>query len=108
MKSKTTTVILAIFLGWLGVHRFYLGQVGMGILYLVFSWTLIPAIIALIDFIVFLKMDEQTFNSKYNESILLGITPRMNPAVELGKLHSLKLKGMITECEFENRILQLI
>ena len=108
MKSKTTAIILAVFLGWFGGHRFYLGQVGTGLLYLIFCWTFIPAIIALIDFIVFLKMDEQTFNSRYNEFIVLGITAPMNPAVELGKLHSLKGKGMITEFEFQNRILQLI
>ena len=108
MKSKTTAIILAVFLGWFGGHRFYLGQVGTGLLYLIFCWTFIPAIIAFIDFIIFLKMDEQTFNIRYNDSMVLGITPRMNPAVELEKLHSLKVKGIITEFEFENRILQLI
>jgi TM2 domain-containing membrane protein YozV len=32
MKSKTTTLIIAIFLGELGIDRFYLGYTGMGIL----------------------------------------------------------------------------
>lgn len=32
MKNKTTTLILAIFLGYLGVDRFYLGKIGTGIL----------------------------------------------------------------------------
>ncbi|WP_343246726.1 TM2 domain-containing protein [Diplocloster hominis] len=32
-KSKTTTLILAIFLGWIGVHRYYVGKVGTGLLY---------------------------------------------------------------------------
>lgn len=32
MKSKTTALILSIFLGELGIDRFYLGYVGMGIL----------------------------------------------------------------------------
>jgi TM2 domain-containing membrane protein YozV len=66
MKSKSTTALLALFLGGLGIHRFYLGQNGMGILYLVFCWTFIPAFIALIDFFAFLFMSEHHFNYKYN------------------------------------------
>lgn len=34
MKSKFTAYILWFFLGYLGVHKFYLGKTGMGILYL--------------------------------------------------------------------------
>lgn len=66
MKSKSTTVILAFFLGGLGIHRFYLGQTGLGIAYLLFSWTLIPGLIAFIDFIGFLCMSDEKFNRKYN------------------------------------------
>jgi hypothetical protein len=33
-KSKDVALILAIFLGYLGVHRFYVGKIGMGLLYL--------------------------------------------------------------------------
>lgn len=66
MKSKSTTALLALFLGGLGIHRFYLGQNGMGILYLVFCWTFIPEFIALIDFFSFIFMSEHRFNYKYN------------------------------------------
>lgn len=66
MKSRTTAAILAFFLGPLGVHRFYLGQKGLGFLYLLFFWAIIPGIIAIIDFIMFLTMDEAKFNAKYN------------------------------------------
>ncbi len=31
-KSSTTALILAIFLGGLGIHRFYLGRIGSGLL----------------------------------------------------------------------------
>jgi len=33
-KSRTVTLLLCIFLGYLGVHRFYVGRVGLGILQL--------------------------------------------------------------------------
>ncbi len=33
-KSKVTAIILCILLGWLGGHRFYVGKVGTGLLYL--------------------------------------------------------------------------
>lgn len=33
-KSKTVALLLCIFLGILGIHRFYVGKVGTGILYL--------------------------------------------------------------------------
>lgn len=33
-KNKWVAVLLCLFLGWLGGHKFYEGKVGMGILYL--------------------------------------------------------------------------
>lgn len=66
MKSKTTAIVLALLLGSLGIHRFYLGQTGLGILYLVFCWTFIPALVAFVDFILLLVMSDETFNQKYN------------------------------------------
>lgn len=66
MKSKTTAGILGILLGCFGAHKFYLGKTGMGILYLVFSWTGIPGIIGFIEGIKYLVMSEDEFNAKYN------------------------------------------
>jgi TM2 domain-containing membrane protein YozV len=64
-RSRTVAILLALFLGGLGVHRFYLGRPGSGILYLLFFWTLIPAVIALIEVIILLFTDDFTFARKY-------------------------------------------
>ena len=48
-KNPTTAVVLALLLGGLGGHHFYLGHTGLAILYLIFSWTFIPAVIAFIE-----------------------------------------------------------
>lgn len=64
-KSKTTAGILAILLGGIGAHKFYLGKIGLGILYLVFCWTYIPAILGLIEGIIYLTSSDEKFYYKY-------------------------------------------
>lgn len=66
MKSKVAAALFAIFLGGFGIHKFYLEKVGQGVLYLIFCWTLIPAIIGFIEGIVYLAMSEDSFNFSYN------------------------------------------
>lgn len=63
--NKTTAALLALFLGGIGAHKFYLGRTGMGLIYLVFCWTLIPSIIGLVEGIQFLSMSESEFSIKY-------------------------------------------
>ncbi|MCW2949628.1 MAG: hypothetical protein JWN41_641 [Thermoleophilia bacterium] len=50
--SKTTYGLFAILLGGIGVHHFYAGKVGLGILYLLFCWTGIPMLVGIIEGIV--------------------------------------------------------
>ena len=64
-RNKLTAALFAIFLGGLGVHKFYLGKVIQGILYIVFCWTFIPSVIGFIEGIVYLSMSEETFEAKY-------------------------------------------
>lgn len=65
LKSRVVAGILGILLGSLGIHKFYLGKVGMGILYLIFSWTGIPGIIGLIEGILYLVKSDEEFQAKY-------------------------------------------
>lgn len=67
-KNRIAAALLAFFLGGIGVHKFYLGKIGQGIIYLLFCWTLIPSIIAFIEFIIYLVMSDEEFNRKYGNS----------------------------------------
>lgn len=63
-KSKITAGVLALFLGGIGIHRFYLGQ-WWGLFYLLFWGTGIPSIISLIESIVFFCTNETKWQGKY-------------------------------------------
>jgi TM2 domain-containing membrane protein YozV len=69
VKSKVAAGILAILLGGIGVHKFYLGKVGMGILYFCFCWTGIPAVLGLIEGIVYLCSNDENFQLKHHVRI---------------------------------------
>ncbi len=64
MKDKNLSAVLAFFGGAVGLHRFYLGQVGLGILY--FFIPPLSLLLGVIDAISFLSMDQRTFDAKYN------------------------------------------
>ena len=57
--NKIAYGLLGILLGGLGVHKFYAGKIGLGIVYILFSWTGIPSIIGLIEGIIGLTKEEE-------------------------------------------------
>jgi TM2 domain-containing membrane protein YozV len=63
-KSKIAAGFIALFLGGIGIHRFYLGQ-WWGIFYLLFFWTFVPAIIAFVEAIVFFCTSDDVWDQKY-------------------------------------------
>jgi TM2 domain-containing membrane protein YozV len=48
-RDEIVGILLALFLGTFGVHHFYLRRTGLGVLYCVFFWTGIPAILGFIE-----------------------------------------------------------
>ena len=65
-RKRGEAILWALFFGWIGGHKFYLGDKTAGIFYLLFFWTFIPAIISLIEMIGLAIMSEEDFNRKYN------------------------------------------
>ena len=68
MKNRTTAGILALFLGWVGIHRFYLRQPGLAIGYIVLmSFFGMSFLLGLIDALFFFLMSDEQFDLKYND-----------------------------------------
>ncbi len=64
VRNKLAAGILAICFGDIGLHHFYLGHIGLGILSVLFSWTLIPGIIGLVQGIIYLTQSDEEFCMK--------------------------------------------
>lgn len=72
-KNKIVAGIFGIFLGWLGIHKFYLGYAGPGVIMLLcgtLGWFLfLPGlaivIIGLIEGIIYLTKSDQDFYQTY-------------------------------------------
>lgn len=129
MKNKTVAGILAIIFGEWGIHCFYLGRIGRGLVYLLiwsfFCWTIIVpvilAIIASIEGIVLLCSSQENFDGKYNKGFYNNVPqqpqqvtliagqpqPAQNDQAKKSKIETLmELKelldrGVLTKEEFE-------
>ena len=53
-----------LLLGGIGIHKFYTGAWGWGIVYIVLCWTYIPALVALVEGIRYLTLKQPEFAQK--------------------------------------------
>lgn len=65
-KNKTVAALLAIFFGSFGLHKFYLGKVMWGLVYLFLFWSSISMILGFIEGIMYLTMSDKDFEAKYS------------------------------------------
>jgi TM2 domain-containing membrane protein YozV len=109
MRNRTVALLLAFFAGGFGIHKFYLGQNGWGILYFLFCWTLIPGIVAFFEFIGLLLVSDRDFDAQYNRGYVTGSRPpalgessrvKVNTLMDLKKLYD---AGVITAEEYEEK-----
>lgn len=100
--------MLCFFLGGVGAHHYYLGNTGRGIAYTVFAITLIPGLVAFVEFIMLATMNTNEFHQKYNASYIDHSEDDLKNLEQLSKLHDLKVKGVISEEEFLDKKKKLI
>ena len=66
--NQLTAGVLALLLGGLGVHKFYLGAWGWGLVYVVLSWTWVQTGLALLEGVRYLTLREAEFQ---REAVLM-------------------------------------
>jgi TM2 domain-containing membrane protein YozV len=65
-KKPVNAAILAILLGAFGAHKFYHGSNGWGVVYLLLCWTWISFLAGVVEGIIYLSMDSNEYDRKYN------------------------------------------
>ena len=97
-----------------GVHKFYVGQPVWGVVYLLLYTTPIPKVACAIEAVWLLLQDFDTFQERFG---LAG--PTTSTALETAKeteaitialreLEKLRIEGLLTEYEFEQKRRQLL
>lgn len=117
MRNRIIAAAASLLGGSFGLQHFYLGNIGKGVLSVIFSWTGIPTIIGIVDAIRFISMTDEHFDRKFNfeeykkrliEQEVEKRLGRQDVATELEKLAQLMEKGYITFEEFERRKAKLL
>lgn len=80
-KSKGGATLLALALGGVGAHRFYLGQPKIGLAMLLFSWTFLPMLVGVVDFVRLAFMSDREFAARYGRR-----SPMLNPPRPIRRL----------------------
>lgn len=81
-KDPTLYLILALLLGGIGIHHFYVGNSTLGIIFLLMSWTFIPAIIALFNAFNH-KKNVQQANMELARKIAVNINVPVEEVIKL-------------------------
>jgi len=79
--KKSKVILLGLFLGGFGFHKFYTSRNFMGYLYLFLSWSGISYIFALLDCLIYLFIKKETFERKFR---LLGVKKHIILAFLIG------------------------
>ncbi|MFC1996757.1 TM2 domain-containing protein [Chloroflexota bacterium] len=74
-KNPQVAVLLAVLLGGVGAHKFYMGDMVLGLVYILFSWTSIPMIVGVIEaFFISNKVHQYNARKATEIAYTLGLT----------------------------------
>jgi TM2 domain-containing membrane protein YozV len=68
-KSRVLAIVFALVLGFIGIHKFYLGKMAQGVIYVLFFWTGIPAFIAWIEALIYLTKSNEEWAAQYGGAV---------------------------------------
>lgn len=71
-KSPALAAVLCLLLGGFGVHHFYLRRPILGVVYAVFFWTMVPAILAFFE-TLFVPSATESLNEEIARGMLMDI-----------------------------------
>jgi TM2 domain-containing membrane protein YozV len=115
LQQRQVAVVLAfasVVLPVAGLHKFYLGQHRWGLVYLLLSWTPIPHVAAAIEAVWYLVQQDVVSAELPLTGNSVATLP---PAMPIGQLtqgirqlEQLRVDGLITEYEFEQKRRQFL
>lgn len=79
-KDRTVAIALSYFLGIFGVHRFYLGEMKKGAMYLLFCWTAVPLLLGFYDGYKYFKNP-----GWFSETLDAGSTAQATTSPDVGR-----------------------
>ena len=71
-NERVVAGVLALFLGWAGVHKFYQGNTKMGVMYALIFWTAAPLIVSVVEGIIMLTTTDEAYEQKYADGSIMG------------------------------------
>jgi TM2 domain-containing membrane protein YozV len=113
-KSRQLAIVLAfasMVVPVAGFHKFYLGQPIWGVIYVLLSWTPIPHIASAIEAVWYLTQASEHFDDNFNSltpAVPVGLPqliahPMTTVAQSIRELEQLRIDGLISEYEFEQK-----
>jgi TM2 domain-containing membrane protein YozV len=115
IQQRQVAIVLAfasVVLPVAGLHKFYLGQYRWGLVYLLLSWTPIPHVAAAIEAVWYLVQPDVVSAELPLTGDSVATLPPATPIGQLTQgirqLEQLRVDGLITEYEFEQKRRQFL